>query len=102
MKQLFQAVQHLLTHHNKELRGNVYTILRLTYERCKEPVTEFVAGCSGLRPVQAKELAEMLSKADKVSISCCLFEEDTREVQVASRQQRMPERAEEQPSSPPV
>jgi len=37
------------------------------YVRCGDNLTTFLANCTGLRPVQTKEIKEVLSKQEKIS-----------------------------------
>jgi len=67
MKMVFRTIQDSLSQKNKELRDLAMQILTQVYTRCADDVSTFLAHCQGLRPVQAKEIKEVLIKKEKIA-----------------------------------
>lgn len=65
LKTVFKATAENLAHSNKELRDMATELLKEIYRLCEDDASAFTRNLKQLRPVQLKDIKDMLQELDK-------------------------------------
>lgn len=73
LRTIFKATQENLGHSNKELRDISIELVKQIYRLCEDEIAVFTKNFKNLRPVQLKEIKDLLSDEEKLKTKIVLF-----------------------------
>ncbi len=73
IKSLFKSTQESLGHSNKELRDISLELIKQIYKLCEDDLSVFMKNIKNLRPVQQKEIKDLLADEEKLKTKLVLF-----------------------------
>ena len=69
LKAIFKASSDNVGHTNKEIRDLAIEIIKEIYKLCSDDTSAFIRSLKGLRPIQLKEVKDILQDIEKVKSS---------------------------------
>lgn len=68
LRSIFKGVQDLVGHTNKELKDVAIEILIEIYKLCQDDANAFIRNLKSLRPIQLKEVKDLLQEIEKSKV----------------------------------
>lgn len=65
LKMMFKCTHDMLAHSSRELRDHAHALMAHIYENCEDELNVFCANVKSLRPIQLKELRDILAEHQK-------------------------------------
>ena len=76
-RQIFKSVQDQVSHTNKEVKDTAVELIKEIYKLTADDASAYVRNLKSLRPIQLKEIKDILSEVDKTASSIHLFAKDS-------------------------
>ena len=77
LRQIFKSVQDQVSHTNKEVKDTAIELIKEIYKLTADDASAYIRNLKSLRPIQLKEIKDLLSEVEKTASSIHLFAKDS-------------------------
>lgn len=77
LRQVFKSVQDQVSHTNKEVKDTAIELIKEIYKLTADDSSAYIRNLKSLRPIQLKEIKDILAEVDKTATTIHLFAKDS-------------------------
>jgi hypothetical protein len=77
LRQVFKSVQDQVSHTNKEVKDTAIDLIKEIYKLTADDASAYIRNLKSLRPIQLKEIKDILAEVDKTATTIHLFAKDS-------------------------